>query len=426
MYKKITLKNGLRLILVPRKEIASVTVMFGVGTGSRDESEEVAGVSHIIEHMNFKGTKKRPSPIEVSEFIENIGGMSNAFTSKEMTGYYVKIASEHLEKAFDFIADNMQNSLNLKPEFEREKKVVIEDLKMHKDRPMEEVAELFEESFFTERSLARRIGGSPESVAKITLAEMVEFERKKYVAENCALCVVGNFGSLSEKDMIALTEKYFNLKSGEVQKHKKSGTADKVLLTTGKREIEQTSLIVGFAGPGLKDKDKYAARIMARILGGSMSSRMFTQIREKRGLAYAINTGCQSYTDTGTIYTQAGIAHDKIEEALKAILVEHKKIISAKVSENELSRAKEITRGGILISLEDSESVAESLLSAEIEQGELLTPEEIINKYLAVTIDDVQQAAKKYFDFKKMVVSVVGPKIDKEKIRNITSTDSFH
>lgn len=419
MYKKIVLKNGLRLILVPRKEIASVTVMFGVGSGSRDEDENVAGVSHVIEHMNFKGTKRRPSPKKVAEFIEDIGGMANAFTSKETTGYYVKIASEHLEKAFDYVSDNVQNSLNLKPEFEREKRVVIEDLKMHKDRPMEEVIELTEEAFFTEQSLARRIGGSPESVAKISLDQMIAFEEEHYVAENCVLCVVGNFGSFSEKDMIDLTEKYFKLNSGEKQSHKKSQTVDKIVVTTGKREIEQTSLVLGFAGPGLKDEDKYAARIMARILGGSMSSRMFTEIREKRGLAYAIDTGCQSYTDTGAIYTQAGIAHDKIEEALKAILDEHKKIINSKISAEELSRAKEITRGGILISLEDSESVAESLLSAEIEQGELLSPEEIIKRYLAVTADDVLKVAKKYFDFSKVVVSVVGPKIEKNNINRI-------
>lgn len=419
MFKKTTLKNGLRLILWPRKETQAVAVMFGVGVGGRDEPNEIAGVSHFIEHMNFKGTKKRPTATDVAEFIDDIGGMTNAYTSKEHTAYYVKTSSDHILEAFDYIADNIQNSTNLESEFDRERGVVMEDLKMHKDRPMEEVGELFEEAIFTDKSFGKRIIGYPKTVKQITRNDLVNFKSKTYFAENSVLAVVGNFGKLSEKEVIKKIEEYFTLNHGSKIIRKASGVLSNRTVTVGEMKTEQSNLIIGFAAPSLKDKDRYAARLLAQILGGSMSSRMFTEIREKGGLAYAIETNYQGYSDTGLIATQAGVAHQNIEKTIEAIIQEYKKIISEKVNPSELKRAKEIIKGGILIGIEDSENLADMLICMELIQGKLETPEEAIKKYQAITEEDISRVAKKYINFNTVVASLVGPTIDKDKINKL-------
>lgn len=418
-YQKHTLKNGLRVIIVPRKDTEAVAVYLGVGVGSRHEQSSNAGISHFVEHMCFKGSKKRPSALGVSEFIEDIGGIVNAYTSKEHTSYYVKIASSHLEKAFDYLSDNLINPINDPVEFERERGVIIEDLKMHKDRPMEEVAELYEEALFTEPSLARRIGGSVETVKNITLPHLNKFESDYYYSQNCVLAVVGNLGRFSETQVVKLADTYFAFKSGDKDKPKTSLTADKTKIVCDNRPTEQTNLIVGFAGPGLLDKDRYAAKVMTMILGGGMSSRMFTEVREKRGLAYAIFSSCQGYSDTGMIYTQAGIANENLQSSVSTVISEYQKIASTKASDRELSRAKEMIKGGLLISLEDSDEMADMLVSMELDQGRILSAKEIIKKVEAVSLSEVLNAAQKYFDMNRVLISAVGPKVSVDRIQSI-------
>ncbi|OQB06656.1 MAG: Protease 3 precursor [bacterium ADurb.Bin212] len=418
-YQKHTLKNGLRIIIVPRKDTEAVAVYLGVGVGSRYEKEHTAGISHFAEHMCFKGSKKRPSALEVSEFIEDIGGIVNAYTSKEHTSYYVKIASTHLERAFDYLADNLINPLNDPVEFERERGVIIEDLKMHKDRPMEEVAELFEEALFTETNLARRIGGSVESVSNITLKDLNAFESDYYFSENCVLAVVGDLNGMSESQIVSMAERYFCFDKGDKSKAKHSGTSDQFKIISDARPIEQTNIIIGFGGPSLLAEDRYAAKVMAMVLGGGMSSRMFTEVREKRGLAYAIFSSCQGYSDTGMIYTQAGIANNNLSESIETIINEYKKMVESKITEQELSRAKEMIKGGLLISLEDSDEIADMLVSMELDQGRILNIKDVIARVEAVSVNDVSKITNKYFDFKKMLVSVVGPHVTEQKIASI-------
>lgn len=419
MYQKIVLKNGLRVILVPRRETEAVTVMLGVGAGSRDESEDIAGISHFVEHMNFKGTMKRPTAREVSEFIEDRGGMVNAYTSKEHTAYYVKIASEHLLSALDYIADNAQNSLNLQAEFDREKNVILEDIKMHKDRPMEEVEEIFEEAIFTERSLARRVASTVGTVSKITLQDLNSYENKHYHTANYVLAIVGNYSHIEEEILLSKIDRLFKDNRREPADRILSGSVDKKVVVSDRRPIEQTNLVVGFAAPGQEGEQKYAVKLLARVLGGSMSSRMWSEIREKRGLAYAIDTSYSAYREIGALATYAGIANDKLEETLKAITDEYQKIKSSKVGKQELMRAKEITKGLIKISLEDSENLADMIVSAELDLGIVQTPQEIIDKYLKVTEDDLRQAANDVLDFNRIIVSVVGPDVDKNKVNKL-------
>lgn len=418
MYKKITLKNGLRVLLLPRAETEAVTVLLGVGVGSRDEEDRIAGISHFKEHMNFKGSAKRPTAKEVSEFIEDRGGIVNAYTGKQHTCYYVKIASEHLGAALDYISDNVQNPINSPEEFERERGVIIEDLKMHKDRPMEEVAEIFEETIFSDRALARRIGGDPESVAKITHDDLLNFEKKYYHTANYVLGVVGNYSEMGEERLLALIEQSFKESSAPKISRSISDGVESAAVVCDKRSIEQTNLIVGFNAPGYRDKRRYALKLLARILGGSMSSRMFSEIRESKGLAYAIDTSYGGYDEIGSIETYAGIANENLKQVIEAIIEEYKKIKHEPVSDQELARAKEITKGIIKISFEDSEELADEFVTSELDEGRVLTPEEIIDHYMNVTVADVQEVAQSYLDFSKMVVSVVGPGADKAEIES--------
>ncbi len=347
--------------------------------------------------------------------------MVNAYTSKEHTSYYVKIASEHLDKALDYLSDNVLRSINLPEEFERERGVIIEDLKMHKDRPMEEVEELFEEKLFCEKSLARRIGGSPQSVKRITLSDLNNFEKQHYHAGNAVMAIVGNIGKFSENELLSRIEQYFSFQKGKDISIKQSSTTDKNIIVCDARKIEQTNLALGFGGPGLKDEDRYIVKVMTMILGGGMSSRMFTEVREKRGLAYAIHTSYQGYSDTGMILTQAGIANENLKETVNTVIEQYQKIIEEKVSSAELRRAKEMMHGSLKISLEDSENLADMLVSMELTQGRIIDMAEIIERIQEVTEDDVQKAARKYLSMNKMIVSVVGPRVNKDKITQILS-----
>lgn len=420
MFKKYTLKNGVRLIIAPRTETKAVAVMVGVAAGSRYESDAIAGISHFSEHMFFKGSKKRPTPKMVNDFINDIGGMYNAYTDKELTAYHVKIASDHLLEVFDYLSDNLINPLNLQEEFDREKGVVIEDIKMHKDRPMEEVFELFEEAIFTEKDLGRRIAGTVASVEKISLANLKKYEDTRYIAENVVIVVSGNLGKLNEVEVVEEAEKFFQVRNGERGLVNPSNTLEKSRIITDKRQTEQTNVIVGFGGPSLKnEEDKYAVRFMAGILGGSSSSRMFAEVREKSGLAYAMETDYQGYLDTGSILTLANVANENVEKATRAIIEVYKDFVENGPTEEEMSRVKEITKSSFLIELEDSENLAEMLMRMELAHEKLVNPDEILQSYLDVTISDIKRVARKYLNFDKMLISAVGPEIDEQKLNQI-------
>ncbi len=406
-YKKYTFKNGLRAILVPISSSNVVTTMALFGVGSRYEKNDVAGISHVLEHMHYKGTKKRPNSIQISEFIESIGGEHNAFTGKEYTGYYAKVASKHLEKSFDFLADLLTSPLLDQSELEKEKNVIFQELDMYNDIPMEIVSSKFENGIFSGDSLGRDIIGTRKSIAKITSEDLINFRKDFYSAANTVIVVAGHIDNLDET--VILLEKYFALKPGVkpekvVSSHDKQ---DKIVITM--KKTEQSHLVIGFRGVSYSSPDRYALKLLAIILGGSMSSRMFEEIREKRNLAYSIKTSSSSYLDTGAIETQAGIPHDKTHEAVAAIMGEYAKIKAAGATIEELDRAKEILSGRMVIALEDVGDLADHFAMGELMVGELLTPDELLKKYMAVTVNDIKNIAQKYFLDDKITMSLVGP-----------------
>ena len=416
MYKLFTLKNGLRVILVPNKstEVVTTIVMFRVG--SRNETEENAGISHVLEHLCFKGTKKRPTAHEMSEFVDSLGAMNNAFTDKEVTAYFVKARPKNLEKSFDYLSDMLLNSLFRQEDLDREKNVIIQEINMYQDQPMSMVGENFEQAVYGHNALGRQVIGYKKTVKAVTSKALFNYRDAYYQGENGVLVLAGNFGDRTEADIKVLAEKYFQFNNEEITKPEKIDLERSEILISQIKKTEQSHIILGFKTVSQNHPDFFKLEVLATLLGGSMSSRMFEEVRERRGLAYAVRTRTLSYAETSTLFTQAGVEHDKVEEAFSAIAGEYKKIKLEKVEEAELTKAKEVKCGRFLITLEDSEELANHYAAEALLSDKILTPNEIIEKYQSVTVEDIMDMANKYLVEENMVASFVGPKIDKEKV----------
>lgn len=421
-YQKITLKNGLRIILVPDDSRPVMTTMVLFGVGSRYESEAEAGISHVLEHMHYKGTKKRQSPLSIAEFVENIGGEHNAFTAKEYTGYYVKAASKHLGVTIEFLADILTNSTFDPLELEREKKVVLSELDMYEDLPMEVVASDFELTLFGKNSLGRDVIGYKESIQAVDQKALFAYRDKYYTTKNAVVVVAGNLGNkeqgTSNEELVKQIERNFTFSTNEAPAFEPVKLPSVPQISRKAKKTEQSHFVIGFPGVMKTDPDRYALSMMSLILGGSMSSRMFMEIREKRGLAYAVRTSSSNYLDAGAIETYAGVDNSRAEEAIKAVRAEYERI-KLGVLDRELSRAKEFVSGHFLIGLEDSSEVASHYGVSEILTGEIMTPDEIVEKYRALTVEDVTTMAKKYLDNDKITLSFVGNVLSEEELKQL-------
>ena len=340
MYKKHVLKNGLRVIFVPRESTEAMTALVLVRVGSVSEDDEIAGISHLVEHMTYKGARKRKSQKEVGEYIESIGGEHNAFTGKFYTGYYAKVAKEYWLEALDFLSDNVLSPLFPEVELEREKNVIIEEIKMYQDMPAEMCSELFEIAAFGNTNLGREIIGTEKAVSEVNRDKLASYYHKYYQPNNMVLVLSG--GICADQNIILNEiEKLFVFKQNNyenVLNEFQVNINPKYLLATDKK-TEQSNIAVGFASPKVQDDEWYAASLLAKIIGGGMSSRMFQQIREAKGLAYHVRTSTSNYLDGNMMVTVAGVANEKWQEALLAIIYEYKKVIENGVSEIEINRA---------------------------------------------------------------------------------------
>jgi len=418
IYKKHVLKSGLRVVLVPDSAKEVVTTMVLVGAGSRYEDEKIAGISHILEHMFYKGSVKRPTSLKVAEFIEDIGGEHNAFTGKEYTGFYTKTAPKHLAKSIDFLSDLLINPMLDDKELIKEKQVILQEYDMYEDLPMEISSSKFEEALFGKNSLGRDVIGYRESIKKTTRDDLIKYKNGFYKSSNIVIVVVGNISILPEVELLDLIEKSFVFDHGAVTKY------PVVVLPKEKREIivkrktEQTHLTVGFLGAARDGSDKSALKLLGIILGGSMSSRMFGEIREKLGLAYSVHTASDSYLDTGSFDTYAGVPNDRWQEATEAILNEYKKVLK-NISEAEFNRAKEIFFGRMLISFEDTNELANLYASNELLLSKIITPAQMIEDYQKITLSEILAVGKKYFIEENMAISLVGPEVNANDLQKI-------
>jgi predicted Zn-dependent peptidase len=418
MFKKTTLKNGLRIITVPSKSTQTVTVLVLVGTGSKYEKKEEKGISHFLEHMYFKGTKKRPSSLEIAETLDKVGGIYNAFTSQEYTGYFAKVSREHFDLALDWVSDIFLNSTLPEKEIEKERGVIIEEINMRKDHPIEHVQILWQKLLYGDQPAGWDVAGEVDTVKKISRNDLIEYRRTQYVASNTIVCLAGNF---SEREGIEKVKKYFSkIKIGKSrEKPKVIEKQEKPEIFFKKRETDQTHVCLGVRGFNLFDRRRYAQEILGLILGGMMSSRLFEKIRTKLGIAYYIETDVFSDPDTGYLVTRAGLNNEKLEEGVLEILKEYRKIKREGVSKSELKKAKDCLKGKMNILLESSDAKASFFATQEILEKRILTPEQIFKKIDKVSQNDILKLAREIFRPEKLNLALIGPKEIKREILKI-------
>jgi predicted Zn-dependent peptidase len=416
MYKKVILKNGLRVITVPMENANSVTVLILVGTGSKYEAKEINGISHFLEHMFFKGTKKRPNTLKIAEALDSVGGEYNAFTSKEVTGYWAKVDKKHVDIALDWISDIFLNSKFEEKEIQREKGVIIEELNMYLDTPTAYVGELWEGVLYGDQPAGWRVIGEKENILNFNRQKIVEYFNNHYSPKNTIICVSG---AINEKEIGLKIQNYFkDIEDRGVsikEKVKENQKEPKVLLHY--KKTDQTHFCLGVRAYDLFNPKKYALALLSVILGGNMSSRLFINVRERNGLAYSIHTSIDDSTDTGYLVTQAGIDHKNLEKAINLILKEYKDLKNNKITEKELQKAKDYLKGITTLSLDASDSLASFYTVQELLEGVILTMEEKFQKIDNISVNDIKEVAEEIFVSEKLNLALIGPVEEKDSER---------
>jgi predicted Zn-dependent peptidase len=406
MFKKITLKNGLRIITVPNNEAKTATTLILVKTGSKYESKNISGISHFLEHMFFKGTKKFKKPKDVAEFLDKIGGDFNAFTGEEYTGYYATVSFNHLNYALEWVSDIFLNSLIPLKEVGKERGVIIEEINMYRDNPMMYISQLWKEVLYGDQPAGWDIAGTKETVSKIKRQDILNYISSQYTAENTVICLAGKF---DEKKIIYKIKKIFdNIRVNKPKnKIEVNETQKKPQSLIYYKDTGQTNLALGVRAYNMFHKDKYVCDVLAVILGGMMSSRLFEEVREKLGAAYYVRTYNETDTDTGSLVTFAGVDNNKLEKVISAILKEYKKIKIKKISEGELKKAKDYIKGKTVLGLESSSAQASFFATQELLKKEILTIEEIFKKIDKVTREDILRVSKDIFKNEKLNLSLI-------------------
>ena len=407
-YNRKILGNGLTMIEVPSHDAESVVVDFFVKTGSRSEKPKENGISHFLEHFLFKGTKKYPSAMAISEVVDAIGGEMNANTGKEHTQYYIKSASKHLPLIFEILTDMIQNPLLDKEEMEREKGVIVEEINMYKDMPMAEIDNVLERTMWPGDALGRDIAGTKQTVMSFTREMFADYIGRHYQTSNMILGISGKY---NPKQLNQLVDKYWKPypKKRFYGWEKVSDKQNRQRVKIDYKDTQQAHLALGFKGFAYGDQRNAAQSVLAAILGGGMSSRLFTEVREKRGLGYYVRSSPGAYQDTGSFTVSAGVQVDKITEALKIILIELKKVKEVLTGEKEILKAKEYIKGKSILALEDNQVRLDWFLERAAFYKKVETPEEIFKRIDAVTSPDIQKVSRDLFQNKKMTLAVIGP-----------------
>jgi len=418
MFKKTTLKNGLRIITVPQKNTQSLTVLVLVGTGSKYEKKEISGISHFLEHMYFKGTKKRPSTIAITETLDKVGGIYNAFTAEEYTGYFAKVAASHFDLSLDWVSDIFLNSTLPEKEVEKEKGVIVEEINMIYDNPISYVQTLWPKLLYGDQPAGWDIAGTKGSVSNINRELLVNYMKSQYVASNTIISVAGK---IEENSVIKKIKKCFSkIKTTKPKKKAKIlEEQEKPEALLRFRQTDQTHLCLGVRALNLFHPKRYVQELLAVILGGMMSSRLFEEIRSKLGIAYYINTSSETNPDTGFLFTQAGLDNKNVEKGILTILKEYKKISQKMVSFSELKKAKDYLKGKTTLLLESSDAQASFYAGQELLEKKILTPKEIFAKINKVTQDDILEVAKEIFKPEKLNLALIGPFKDKERFQRL-------
>ncbi|OGM89879.1 hypothetical protein A3J77_02140 [Candidatus Wolfebacteria bacterium RBG_13_41_7] len=418
MHKKITLKNNLRVISVPMADALTTTVLVLVEAGSEYETKKNNGISHFLEHMCFKGTEKRLSSLDITSELDAIGAAYNAFTSNQYTGYYAKAQPKHFDEILDVVSDVYLNPVFNQREIEKERGVIIEEINMYEDLPMRRVQEFFTNLLYGDQPAGWDIAGRKEIIRRINRNDFIEYQKKHYLGKSTIIVVAGNF---NEKEAVKKIENAFSgIKTGKkVQKSKtvERQKSPRIFLKT--KETDQAHLVVGVRAFDIFDKRKYAIDLLADILGGGMSSRLFQKLREEMGAAYYVRAEANLLSDHGFLIASAGVDNNKVSEAVKAIAEEFEKLSKEPVKKEELQRIKDRCVGGLIMGLETSDQLAGFYGGQEIITRKIVSPEETIQKVQAVKAEEILAVAKDLFKNNKLNLAIIGPFKEKPRFEQI-------
>jgi predicted Zn-dependent peptidase len=407
MFDKTVLHNGLRIVSSSLPHTRSVSINIFIGAGSRYESDDIAGVSHFLEHMLFKGTKRRPTAREISEEIEGIGGVMNAGTDKELTVYWAKVGDHRFAATLDILADSLLNSLLEPEELEKEREVILEELAMTEDSPADIVNILIDEVVWPHQPLGRDTGGTPESVKATTREEIIRYMDQLYVPQNTVVAVAGNVSHAEVVDRVSEhlgsweARPFASWYPAEIPEHTPR-------LRLRSKKTEQAHFCLATPGLSAAHPDRYVLDVLNAVLGEGMSSRLFLEIREKRSLCYDVHSYVNHYLDTGSTVVNAGVDPSKLDEALRATIDELRKMGDV-VPDRELTKAKEFIKGRLQLRMEDTRAVASWLGGQELLRREILTVDQVLEIVDSVSAEHLQRVASELWRPEAFRLAVVGP-----------------
>lgn len=417
-FEKKVLDNKLRVILAPMDNTEAVTLLALVGVGSRYETKKINGISHFLEHMFFKGTKSRPEPGQILKELDKIGADHNAFTAKEATGFWVKTSAKDFGVALDIIPDILLEPLFKEEELEKERNVIFQEIDMRKDNPRLKTQEVLENLVFGDQPVGWDIAGSKKSVASIKREDVIGYETENYLSENMTVVAAGNFDK--EKVFAKLSRAFAPVKKGKNNNFIKAKNFQKeTQVKIINKETDQTHLALAVRAYDMYDEKRYALDLLSTLLGGNSSSRLFSEIREKLGLAYYVYSWSDQLKDCGYLGMAAGVSHGKLGVAVENIVSICSKIKKGDISQNDLDSAKSYLRGQTALRFEASDEIAHFVAGQELFYNEVKQPSEILEKIEAVEKEDVLKIAKELFRPEKLSLSVVGNHGGGEKISKL-------
>ena len=418
VFQRDTFANGVRLLSAPMPQVQSVACFIMLAAGSRYETPETSGIAHFAEHMFFKGTERRPTAQQIGYELDAIGAEFNAFTGKEYTGYYVKCAAEHRGHAFDVLVDMLRHSKFDPEEIEREKGVIVEEMNMYFDTPRDYISGVYHQLLWDDQPLGWDIIGRKETVRAATRETFLEYIQKWYRAPRMVVGIAGNFPE-SARDEIG--ELLAEIESGDPgpPPPTESPNGDGPRVKVHSKQSDQAHICMGVPSYPLEHPDRYALQLVGTVLGTGMSSRLFTEVRERRGLAYYVFATNHSYTDAGTLYSQAGVDINRIEDAIETIARELKKIAAEPVPAEELEKAKNVSKGRFVLQTESPHGMIMFGLRREVLEGRAPEPEEILQEIDAVSAEDVQRVAADVIGRNGLNLALIGPFDDAERFEKL-------
>lgn len=407
MYIKEILDNGIRVVMENIPYVNSISVGVFVNTGTKDESKDINGISHFIEHMVFKGTEKRTAK-EIAEAIDNVGGQMNAFTGSEYTCFYIKVLDKHLQIAIDILSDMINNPKFSEEDIENEKKVVLEEIKMYLDSPEDIVFDMLHEIMFKDTPLSFPILGTEDTVSNINRKTLLDYYHNHYTSDNMVISVVGNF---EYKEMMSILNYYFcrnsSLKSKASKKAYYLPRLEQGIISK-QREFEQVSFCLGMEGIRRDSDDLYPLHLINNTFGGSMSSILFQKIREEKGLAYSVYSAPVSFQESGIFTIYAALGQEEILNVAKLISDEIDVFKEKLMSKSELAKSKEQLKSNYILGMESTFNRMLEIGKSELLLNEILTPEDVLKKIDKVNMDDIERVARKVLDRNKFNIAYIG------------------